>query len=478
MAKCYTKTRVYTNKARQGGNKVSMLMDIKEVDVDIPQKRQRFTIGVVGGGSTLLQHICVFAEAGFEVVAIDVDHHLINLVKKNTVPSADSMLNKPVKKYLEDGRLTIIRDIREAASQSDVIVILVQPLTSQKKKPDYSKIERICKKLGIGLRSGCLVIVASSLGSDVIESLIKETLENASGLKAGVNFGMAYSPLYTRSKILTDDSTTCKMVVGAINKQSQDIACLILGTITKELLIVSDMKTAEAVRLFRDTYENLNIALANELARYCEKAGIDFIEVQSTVNKQRHCYLPTPKITPQEKMNSLYLLLEEAEAVDAKLPLLILARKSNDGILHHTLRLVGNALQACDKPMRRSRISILGVSCRPNEKEFRGSLIKKLVRMMNKKGMHVRVYDPLFSCEELTGMGYPAEKTIEKTVEGADCLVVTIGHDQFKKLKLRKIKFIAKGKVAIVDMAHIISPVEAEREGFVYRGIGRGIWTK
>ena len=411
------------------------------------------------------------------MIAIDVDHHLINLVKKTTVPF-DSVLHEPLKEYLEDGRLIIIRNIREAASQSDIIVILAHPLITQKKKPDYSKIERICKKLGIGLRSGSLVIVASSMGSDVTESLIKETLETASGLEAGIDFGMAYSPLYTRSKILTDDSATCKMVVGAINKRSQDIACFILGTITKDLLIVSDMKTAEAVQLFRDTYENLSIALANSLARYCEKAGIDFIEVQDVANKQRNCCLPTPKMVPQDMMRSLYLLLEHADVVDAKLPLLMVARKTDDEILQHTLRLVRDALRACDKPMRRAKVSILGVSSRPNEKEFGGSMIKKLVRMMNGKGMLVRVYDPLFSCEELTGMGYPAEKTIEKTVEGADCLVVATGHDQFKKLKLRKIKFIAKGKVAIVDIAHIISPGEAEREGFIYRGIGRGIWTK
>jgi len=98
--------------------------------------------------------------------------------------------------------------------------------------------------------------------------------------------------------------------------------------------------------------------------------------------------------------------------------------------------------------------------------------------MMNKKEMLVRVYDPLFSFKELTGMGYPAERTLRKTIAGTDCLLVTVGHDQFKRLRLRKVKFLAKRSAAIVDMAHIINPAEAEREGFVYRGVGRGVWTK
>ena len=230
--------------------------------------------------------------------------------------------------------------------------------------------------------------------------------------------------------------------------------------------------------MFRDLYQNFNVALVNEFARYCEKAGIDFIEVQRASSEHLHCYLPIPKVATEDKMKALHLLLEEAEAVNARLPLLILTRKTNNEMLRHILRLVKDGLQACDKPMRRARVSILGVSCQPNVKEFRGSITKKLVRMMNRKGMLVRVYDPLFSFKELTEMGYAVERTFKKTIEGADCLLVSVGHDQFKRLKLKKIKFLAKKRVTIVDIAHVINPVKAEKEGFVYRGVGRGIWTK
>ena len=456
---------------------MSTLMSIQEVDVDAPQKRQRFTIGVIGSGSTLLECVCVFAEAGFKVVVVDVDHHLMNLLEKNIVSSTNFARNMLVK-YLKNEQLIVISNVKEAASKSDVIVFLVQPLIGQKKKPDYSKIERTCKEVGMGLRSGCLVIVASTIGPGITESLIKETLENASGLKAGVNFGLAYSPLYVGAEIFTENPATYKMVVSAINRQSLKIACLILGTITKELLVVRDMKTAEAIRLFRDVHQDLNVALANEFARYCEKAGIDFIEVQRRASEQLHYYLPTPKIATEDKMKALYLLLEEAEEANTRLPLLMLTRKTNEEMLRHTLHLVRDALRACEKPMRRAKVSILGVSSQSNVKEFRGSVTKKLVRMMNKKEMLVRVYDPLFSFKELTGMGYPAERTLRKTIAGTDCLLVTVGHDQFERLRLRKVKFLAKKSAAIVDMAHIINPAEAEREGFVYRGVGRGVWTR
>jgi len=457
---------------------MSTLMNIKEADIDTPQKRQKFNIGVIGSGSTLLQHICVFAEAGFKVVAVDVHHRLMNPTKKNAIPFTNSTLNTHVNEYLRDGLLTVTSSIKEATSKSDAIIFLVQPLISQKKKPDYSKIERACMEVGMGLRPGCLVIVASPMGPGVTQSLVKENLENASGLKAGVDFGLAYSSLHTESETFTEKTTTYKTAVSAINEQSLKITCLILGTITKELLVVRDMKTAETVRLFRDVYQDYKIALANEFARYCEKAQIDFAEIQRVANEQPHCHLPTPKIATEDKMKALYLLLEESEAIDTKLPLLMLTRKMNEEIVRHTLHLVRDALRVCDKPMRKAKVSILGVSCQPNVKEFRGSITKKLVRVMNRKGMLVRVYDPFFSFQELTEIGYSAERTLKKTVKGADCLIVTVGHDQFKKLRLKNIRLLAKKSVAIVDMSHVIDPAEAEREGFVYRGIGRGIWTK
>jgi len=158
--------------------------------------------------------------------------------------------------------------------------------------------------------------------------------------------------------------------------------------------------------------------------------------------------------------------------------MLTLARKINDEMLGRTLHLVRDALKSCGKTMRRAKISVFGVSCRPNIKEPRGSPIKKLVSMLSKKGALVKVHDPFFSQKELIEMGYRAERTLTQTVEGADCLVITMGHDRFRRLNLRKIKFLVKTPAAIVDMGHVIVPERAEREGFVYRGVGRGIWTK
>ncbi len=89
----------------------------------------------------------------------------------------------------------------------------------------------------------------------------------------------------------------------------------------------------------------------------------------------------------------------------------------------------------------------------------------------------MQVYDPFFSKEELIEFGFEAEK-MSKVVEKTDCVIILIGHSKFERLNLKKIKLLAKKAPAIVDLGYVIDPLKAEKYGFVYRGLGRGVWTK
>ena len=119
-----------------------------------------------------------------------------------------------------------------------------------------------------------------------------------------------------------------------------------------------------------------------------------------------------------------------------------------------------------------------GVSSIPNRKVVTNSPTKKLVKMLKKRGISVTVYDPLFSHKELLDMGYAAETGMSKAVEGADCLVVAVAHDRFSRLNLQRLQMVMRQPAALVDMGQIIDLAKAEKAGFVYRGFGRGVWTK
>lgn len=454
-------------------------LELRIKDVETPEKRGKYVISVVGCGRMGLPTACLFAEAGFKVIGVDINQRVVNTIKKGRAPFVEPGLNTLIKKNVKEGCLEATTKVKEAASVSDIVIFVVDTPIDRKKKPDYSNIEKACKEAGMGMRPGSFIIFESTVGPGITDTLVKETLENASGLKAGTDFGLAYSPINATSGRVLKDIVNYPRVVGAVNEQSLKVACLVLGTVTKgEMIKVRDMRTAEAVKLFENVHRDVNLALANEFARFCEKAGIDFIEAQKAANAYPPCHLLFPGIVSGHIPKDPYLLIEEAENTSAKLRMTTLARKINEEMLGHTLSLIRDALRKCGKTLRRARVSVFGVSYRPNVKEARGSRTRKLVAMLRKKGVKVLVYDPYFSDKELRKLGYPTERTLTNTVKGADCLVIAVGHDKFKRLNLKRIKLLVKKPAAIVDMGHVINPAKAEDLGFVYRGAGRGVWKK
>jgi len=457
----------------------SVPMKLKTSDLDSPEKRGKYTVCVVGCGRIGLPTACLFAEAGFRVVGVDANPSVVSLLKKGKALFVETGLDALVKKHVKSGRFAATTDTRKAVSESGVIVLVVPTEIDEKKKPDYSYLEKSCRDVGMGLRQNSLVILASTVGPGITETLVKETLENASGLKAGTDFGLSNSPTRAAPGQILRDITSYPRVLGAINEQSFKAASLVLSTVVKSGIVrVRDLRTAETVKLFENTYRDVCLALANDFALFCEKMKIDYLEAQNAANTQPYSHLLRCGIVAGHIPKDPYLLLEEAENAGAKMGMLASARKINDEILEHTVQLVREAIGKRQKPLRGAKVALLGVSYRANVKEPRGTAVNQLAKLIMSKGAIVRVFDPLFSHKELREMGYQFETTLAKTIEGTDCIVIVVGHNRFKRLSLKKLKLLMTKTAAIVDVGHVIEPEKAEKEGFVYRGLGRGVWTK
>lgn len=453
---------------------MSRIMKLAGKDLESPEKRREYTVCVVGCGRTGLVTACLFAEAGFNVICVDSSRITVHQLQRRKSPFTESDLRKFIEPRIEDSQFRATTNLRKAVSESDILIIGVPASLDKKKKPDYSRLEKTCRDVGMSLNSGSLIIFQNTMGPGITETLAKEILENASGLEAGTDFGLAYSSTLNNSTHPSKDVSNGTKVVGGITKRSLKVACLLLEAITKgEIVRVKNIKTAEAVKLLEEAYKDVNIAFANEFAHFCENAGIDFVKVRNIINP-----LKFSRMAGLHTSRDSYFLVEEAEAVDVKLRMLSLSAKINDETLDHAIRLVRDALRSCQKPLRRAKISVFGISSLPNRKKAANSATKKLVNRLKKSGVSVRVYDPFFSQKELLSMGYTAEASLSKTVEGTDCLIVAVAHDRFTRLNLRRLQMLMNQPVAIVDMGQVVDPVKAEKAGFVYRGFGRGIWTK
>ena len=453
-------------------------MALREKDLESFEKREKYAIAAVGCGRMGLPTACLFADAGFRVTCLDINPKIVKQINEGKSPFLEPGLDKLIRKNLREGRLVATNDVKAAISNSDIIVITVDTPIDEKKRPNYLNLENACRSIGLHLKSGALLILESTVGPGITEYLVKETLETSSGLKAGKDFGLAFSPIRATAGRILHDIANYPRILAAVDRRSLIAARAILKTIVKgEIVEVSNIRTAETVKLFENIYRDVNLALANELAKFCERAGVDYIEVQAAANTQPYCHLLKPGIISGHIPKDPYLLIYEAESLGVKMQLPILARKINDESIKRAFRLIKDAFKIMEKTLKRSKIAILGISYKPNVKEVKGSLIINLIKMLQERGIRVSVFDPFYSYKELKDMGLPAEKNLTATLKSADCLVIAVGHDRFKRLNLKKISVIMKKPAAIIDLAHIISPLRAEKEGFVYRGLGRGVWT-
>jgi nucleotide sugar dehydrogenase len=455
------------------------VLRIDPENIDTPEKRGRITLCIIGCGNVGLVQACLFADAGFKVLCADADQTLLNNVARGKLSFLGREVELRLKNYVKKGLLKTSNDLKAAVSQSDVIIIAVPVEIDAKKKLDYSRIEGACKNVGSSLHQGVLVIITSIVGVGMTEGLIKETLENTSGFKVGIDFGLGYSPFQDFSADSSGRVPNHEQVIAALDKNSLNATSLILGTIVNTgLKRIENTKTAEAVVLFQEAQQIVSNALAKELAFLCEKMGIDYLETRKVVESNGSSKLSSLTLADENTHSALSMLLEEAENLNLKLRLPVMAREVEEEAANHSVNLIKDALRNCGKTLRRARISLLGITESPNTKGPPRRIALKLVKILEAKGAKVSLYDPYLSSDELNQIGFQRSKNLATTLEGADCIVILTGHEQFKRLNLKKVRITAKMPIAIVDLEGTVELGKVEEEGFIYRGFGRGVWIR
>ena len=446
------------------------VLRLKPEEIDTVEKRGKYTVSVIGCGEKGVLYAVAFAEAGFKVACTDADQSLVKRLARGKTPFAEAEIEAKLKSPVRTGQLSATSEIKNAVLQSDIVIITIAAKIDDKKNPYYSEVENNCKQVGEALHRGTLVIYGGIAGFGFTEGIIKETLENTSGLKAGEDFGLAYSPVQV-SNGQTIEISNQELTVAANDKNSLYAASTVLRTVTKKgVKQILNVKAAELAALFAVARRDANVALANELAILCENAGIDYFEAVKLLVPDAHENF-APAITAEDGRNEAYLLLENAENLNTKLRLTALARQINEDMARHVVNLAQDGLRSCGKTLRRARVAVLG-TVRPKTKA------EALVKLLEAKGAKVSIYDPLSAKNETSETTRAFKRSLNEAVEGASCIVILVEHDPFKHLNLKKLRTVMKMPAAIVDLTGKIEIQKVEKEGFVYRGLGRGVEKK
>ncbi len=440
------------------------ILNLKPDEIDTIEKRSKLLVSVVGCGRKGILYAYAFAKAGFNVSCSDADPSVVKKLAKGKTPFRQPEIEGKLKSLINAGQLSVTSELKKAVSRSDMVIVTVPAKVDEKKKIDYSEVLSTLKQVGAALHPGVLVIYGEIAGLGFTEGIMKETLENTSGLKAGQDFTLAYIPIHNaQAKQFTEPAAELELKVAVVGKTGLDAVLNLVKTATKNVKQIDDVKTAEITTLFSAARQDVNEALACELAVFCENANIDYFKVLKLSAFNDPSFWPT--VSDEENKNEAYLLLESAENLNAKLRLPNLARQINEEMVKHAVNLTHDALRSCNKTLRRAKIAVLG-EVNPS------TTAVAFVKLLLQKGAKASLYDPASKGDALE-LGV-VKTSLNEAVEGVDCIVILTGEEQFKHLNLRKLKAMTKTPSVIVDLAGVLEREAVEAEGFIYRGLGRG----
>ena len=240
-------------------------------------------IAVIGAGKMGLPLACVFAERGGRVIACDANPHVVEAINSGRSPIDEPGVQDILQRAVQDGRLSATADTIAAVAQSEAVVVIVPVLLTLEKKADTGIIESVTRQIALGLRRGTMVSYETTLPIGGTRALLP--ILESGGLRGGREFDLVFSPERVKSRLVIQRLTKNPKIVGGLTPEAAARAAAFYGEyLGAPVINVGALETAEMVKLAGMVYRDVNIALANELARYCEAAGIDFPAVVQAAN--------------------------------------------------------------------------------------------------------------------------------------------------------------------------------------------------
>jgi nucleotide sugar dehydrogenase len=440
-----------------------------EVRDKITSKSAR--IAVIGLGYVGLPTAVNFAENGFSVIGVNRTQEKVDVINAGGCYLTDLNLDERVRRLVGLRKLTATIDTAGATRESDVIIITVPtPITSDK-RPDLSFIVSAGQAIAQGLSRDKLVVLESTVYPGVVDDVLKPLLEK-SGLKAGIDFGLAYCPERYNPGDAAHNIRDVVRIVGGITPEWAEATAELYLSNAKDVVTVKDIKTAEAAKVIENIQRDLNIALMNELALIFERLNIDIMDVIKAASTKWNfnVYYPGAGVGGHCLPVDPYYLVQKAEELGYHSQVITAGRAINDYMPQHVFQLVADALNEQKRAVNGSKIAVLGLSYKENVGDYRESPSAVVVEELKKRGAQVHLVDPYIDERELRALAIP-DATVYDAVAAADALILMTAHRDFAELDLRKIKNLMRIPI-IVDGRRFFDPDATKKIGFVYKGIG------
>ncbi|MCX5680027.1 MAG: nucleotide sugar dehydrogenase [Candidatus Omnitrophica bacterium] len=414
-------------------------------------------IAIIGLGYVGLPLALAFIKKGFKVYGIDVDKDRVKRLKASKsyildVPSQD------IKKAILGGYLLVTTDFSNI-KKSDAIIICVPTPLYKTKEPDVSYIVSAVKNIKKYLRREQIVVLESTTYPGTTEEVMLPVLESG-GLKEGRDFYLAFSPERIDPGNARYKTSNTPKIMGGISKNSTELAKLLYEQAIDTIVPVSSAKVAEMVKLLENTFRIVNIGLVNELMLMCDKMDINIWEVIDAAKTKPYGFMPFypgPGVGGHcIPVDPIYLSWKarmqgfEARFID-------LASQVNSEMPHYVVNKVTEALNYRKKPVRCSKILILGVTYKKDVKDLRESPSLEIIDLLLKKGAFVSYYDPHLPYLKIGKINLKGLKFDRNAFRDSDCVVIVTDHSGVDY------KFVVENSDIVVDTRNILKGIRSKR---------------
>jgi UDP-N-acetyl-D-glucosamine dehydrogenase len=381
------------------------------------------SIGIVGLGYVGLPLAMEFAEAGHDVIGVDVDLQKASMLRAGRSHIED-VPDERLQAQLERCHFsTRFVDLYDAEA---VLICVPTPLTPNR-EPELGPLLSAARALSAVVRAGQTIVLESTTFPGTTREYLKPLLEE-SGLRAGEDFALAFSPERVDPGRTDYTIATTPKIVGGLTPGCTEQAAEIYGRVCERIVPVGSPESAEMAKLLENIFRSVNIALVNELSILSDRMGVDIWEVVDAAATKPFGFMrfdPGPGMGGHCLPVDPFYLTWRAREFDFATEFIELAGKVNAQMPYFCLEKIEAALNEAHKPVRGSRVLIMGVSYKRGVGDIRESPALKLIELLQARGADVRYHDPYVA--ELPSLGLSAS-AIDDGIDGADLAVIVTAH--------------------------------------------------
>ena len=418
-------------------------------------------ICVLGLGYIGLPTASTFATHGIKVVGYDNNPQVVDRLNEGELHIYEPGLRTLVQAALRSGNLMI----ESSPQPADAFIIAVPTPFKDEKKADMRYVVSAAESIVPHLRSGNLVVLESTSPPRTTVDIVQPILER-SGLKAGQDFFLAYSPERVLPGQILREMIENARVIGGIDRASAEAGHDLYSVFVRGEIVLTDATTAEMCKLMENTYRDVNIAIANEFARLADHFGVDIWEAISLANRHPRVRIlnPGPGVGGHCISVDPWFLVEAAPEIS---PLIHTAREVNDSQPAFVVELVRRALGSLDD----ARIGALGLAYKPDVDDLRESPAIEICHLLTNEGACVTAYEPYKP--EFRQNGFQTVTTLAAALDNADALVLLVGHAALRNLEPQVVAQLTKARV-VVDCVNAWPAETWQQAGFRIHRLGVG----